>query len=127
MLVSCASARVAETIVGAAGHSENQPGSRSKNPKVELPEYVMCVRFSENQTNGYRPLVIGHNWPCIPLDEKGRDVIETTPQCIQAAQWEVYLPYTESLEGSLIGVGEMFAKKGRGFNLDQYMTKGKVQ
>jgi hypothetical protein len=99
----------------------------AKNPKVELPEYVMCVRFSENQTNGYRPLVIGHNWPCIPLDEKGRDVIETTPQCIQAAQWEVYLPYTESLEGSLIGVGEMFAKKGRGFNLDQYMTKGKVQ
>ena len=33
----------------------------AKNPRVELPEYVMRVRFSENPANGYRRFVTGHN------------------------------------------------------------------
>lgn len=91
-----------------------------------IPDSVVSIKFKrKREPLAPSPSLIGHNWPNVPLNDEGLAVDNSSEKCIKAEEWNLYLPYSDELLQNLYGVGEMFATKGHGFKLNQYLTKGK--
>ena len=100
---------------------------KETNLNLDLKEKIMNVRFRIHPDDPIRPYIQGHNWPNIPSCEAGKVVNSQTQRLLEVKVWNLFLPYPPALESQVLSVGKMFAKKGTGTQLKQYMYRGRPQ
>jgi hypothetical protein len=95
------------------------------DPEIILPKKVICIQFKAPRT-GESPQYFGDNWPVVPATEEGKYILQGAKLLSESEEYKLYLPYSKDIEAKLLGAGQMFAEKGFGRNLNQYLLNGQV-
>jgi hypothetical protein len=93
----------------------------------EIPAGKPILAIRLRMVQGKSPEAIGFSWPSFAANGHGTDVTKEFPTILAAKQWTFYFVDNDLYRTKFASIGRTFAEIGRGPNINQYLTRGRVK
>jgi hypothetical protein len=93
----------------------------------EIPAGKPILAIRLRMAQGKSPEAIGFSWPSFAANGHGTDVTKEFPTILAAKQWTFYVVDNDLYRTKFASIGRTFAEIGRGPNINQYLTRGRVK